>query len=210
VEGTIERKKTKKHKGEIHMHCIHNFVVDEKVARDTVLAQASSYADDEGDHKGQIHNIRWFDKTICDNEESAEEFIHNHDNGWYDNLAVRFYSYPRMKKSKRLETLEERLATLHSRLRTMENTNYTDTLTSTEFVGCKCCGSKIATKYLKGNRCPICGADMRPKTTLDRLSALKERIENTKAEIHEEKVSLQKKQRKNAVVKWLVKIEFHS
>lgn len=191
------------------MHCIRHFTYKEKVNRNSVLAEANAYANREGDYRDQINSIRWMENTICDNEEAAMEFIDKHDSGWYDNIAVRFYSYPKMKKSKKLETLEERLADQCSRLRTMEQTNYADTLTSTEFVGCKGCGSKIATKYLKGNHCPVCGADMRPKTTLDRISALKERIEKTKAEIHEEKVSLQKKQRKNAEIKWLVKTEFH-
>jgi hypothetical protein len=194
------------------MHEIIRFTEKENCDRNKVLRYAQDIADRNGDHKGQIHTIRWIERTICDNEDAAYTFINENDKGWYDNLAVRFYDYSsvNMKKTKKVETLEERVKTLRSRLHTLETTPYAETLTSTEFVGCKHCGSKIATKFLKGNHCPVCGADMRPKTTLDRIASTKARIATTEDEIREEKKSLQMKQRKNAKVEWLVKIEFHS
>lgn len=193
------------------MHCIHYSTYNEKVNKNSVLADANSYANREGDYRDQIHDIRWIDRTICDNEDAAREYIVSHDKGWYDNIAVRFYDYSsvNVKKTKKVETLEERVKTLRSRLHTLENTPYAQTLTSTEFVGCKHCGSKIATKYLKGNYCPVCGADMRPKTTLDRIASTKERLAETEKELNTEMSVLQKKQRDKAKVKWLVKIEFH-
>lgn len=193
------------------MHSIRYFIEPEKVDRNKALRKAQAMADDDGDYEGQINSIRWIDRTICDNERAAEEFINEHDRNWYDCLAVRFYDYSSvpMKKTKRVEVLEERRDMLRSRLYTMENTPYAKTLTSTEFVGCKHCVSKIATKFLKGNHCPVCGADMRPKTTLDRISATKNRIEETEKELNEETLAWQKKQRNKAKVMWLVKIEYH-
>jgi hypothetical protein len=193
------------------MHEFRYFTEKENCNRDKVLKNAQSIANQNGDYKDQIHTIRWIDRTICDNEEAAHEFINSHDKGWYDCLAVRFYDYSavNVKKPKRFEVLEERRNTLCARLHDMENTPYAETLTSTEFVGCKHCGSKIATKFLKGNHCPVCGTDMRPKTTMDRIASTKARIAETEKELKEEMQNLQKKQRDKAQIKWLVKIEYH-
>lgn len=192
-------------------HEIIHFIEKENCNRNNVLREAQIMADRDGDYTGQIHSIRWIDRTICDNEDAAYNFIDENDKGWYDNLAVRFYDYSSvpMKKTKRMEILEERRDNLRSRLHTMESTPYAKTLISTEFVGCKHCGSKIATKFLKGNRCPVCGTDMRPKTTLDRIASTQKRIDETEKELNEEIVVWQKKQKNKAKIKWLVKIEYH-
>ena len=193
------------------MHELRYLVEKENCNKDAVLTKASKIADKHGDYEGQVHSIRWIDRTICDNEDAAREYIRNNDKGWYDNLAVRFYDYSAVnaKKPKKIETLEERVATQRKRLYEIESVPYAKTLTSTEYVGCKHCGSKIATKYLRGNHCPVCGADMRPKTTLDRIESTKARIAETEKELNAEMLTWQKKQRDKAQIKWLVKIEYH-
>ena len=40
---------------------------------------------------GLPNPIRWIDR-VCKNREEAEEYIKNHDRGWYDCLAVKYKS----------------------------------------------------------------------------------------------------------------------
>lgn len=54
-----------------------------------------------------------------------------------------------------------------------ENSIHTHT---SEFRGCKKCGSKLATKYIKGENCPLCGNDLRSETVTKTLRNYKEKI----------------------------------
>ena len=75
-----------------------------------------------------------------------------------------------------------------------------------EYIGCKNCGSKIARKYLRRNFCPVCDADLRPETTLNRIAALRTKAEKSSDAL---KAELTKQALKAKNVRWLVKIEFH-
>lgn len=75
-----------------------------------------------------------------------------------------------------------------------------------ELIGCKCCGSKIARKYLKNNFCPVCHSDLRPETTLNRIAALKAKADKLHDAVLKEETKIAKK---NGNVRWLVKIEYH-
>lgn len=81
---------------------------------------------------------------------------------------------------------------------------YTDA--KAEYIGCKNCGSKIARKYLRRNFCPVCNADLRPETTLNRIAALKEKADKSSDTL---KAELTKQAMKAKNVRWKIKIEFH-
>lgn len=193
-------------------HVVHYDVQEENVNRKKIKRYWDDYASREDWQEGcsgLSSDIRWIEGKICENEEAARNYISENDKGWYDQLAVRFYDYPNLEKSKKYLNLKERLSKSERELYILENTKYTETLSKTEFVGCKCCGSKISVKHFKGSFCPICRADMRPKSTLDRIERMREKTKSLKKELKVEEKKLQEKQKKNAKIKWLIKIEYH-
>ena len=72
-------------------------------------------------------------------------------------------------------------------------------------IGCKKCGSSLSKDFLRGDSCPLCRADLRSKTTLDRISAYQKRLEDIQKKIESEK----KKQWEKASLKWMVRFEYH-
>ena len=157
---------------------------------------------------GLSQDIRWID-YVCEDYDAAYKYIENHDRGWYDQLAIKFKEYPELKYSKKYETLLNRLKEIQKRLDDLENKIHYARVTS-KFVGCKKCGSKIASAYIKSNYCPICRLDLRPTTILEKIKGYKEKISQLKKELEEEKHKMKKKIEKQATIKWLVKIEYHT
>ena len=171
---------------------------DEKAARD----------DYEEGCSGLSQNIRWIN-YLCENEEEAEKYIKENDSGWYDQLAVKFKCYKNIKPSKALMELIRREKETVEKLNYTENNIHYKNVKSS-FVSCKKCGSKLATKYIKSNYCPMCNDDLRPNTTLSTIQRYKENLKEIRKRIKEENLKIQKKNEKSATIKWLVKIEYHT
>ena len=45
---------------------------------------------------GLLNPIRWLDH-ICADREEAVDYVQSHDKGWYDQLAVKYRVYPKLK-----------------------------------------------------------------------------------------------------------------
>lgn len=73
------------------MHELRYLDYGEKATKENIIKHCSRIADEEGDYKGQItrDGIR-FNNHVCDSYDAAYNWINNHDNGWYDNIAVRY------------------------------------------------------------------------------------------------------------------------
>ena len=156
---------------------------------------------------GLASPIRWLD-MVCDSYEEAEEYIRSKDKGWYDQLAVRYLDYGNIQPSKKLIDLRERVGQLYTAYRQKaERFHFADIQAA--FVTCKGCGSKISRKHLQGNRCPVCKEDMRPDSTLKSIESAKASYTKAQAALAEEEKKWQEKQKKQAKVRWLVKIEYH-
>lgn len=154
-------------------------------------------------------DIRWIEDIILNSEEEAKEYIDTHDKGWYDQLAVRFKEI-KIKKSKKQTELENKISELTKEFNKRNSIPYATTVKS-EYIGCKSCGSKLASKYIQNtNKCPLCHNDLRSLTTLSSLGKLTAKISDNKKILKEEEKKLAKQQEKNAVIKWLVKVEFHT
>ena len=111
--------------------------------------------------------------------------------------------------TKKAEELQRRIKETQDKAEKYARENSIHTHTS-EFRGCKKCGSKISSAYIKSNYCPVCKEDLRPATTLETLKKYQEKISQLKKEIKEEEKKLQKKMEKQATIKWLVKIEYNT
>lgn len=161
----------------------------------------------EGGH-GLDSPIRWLNH-VCDNREDAQEYIRSHDRGWYDQLAVKFYEYPKLEPTKTMLTLQERLRAEREK-RTAYAAAHAVTTFKAEYIGCPECGSKLKRTLLKGNACPLCRAEMRSKTTMETLQRYDANCIAFSKRIKEEERKMQEKMRKQAKVMWLIKTEYHT
>lgn len=151
--------------------------------------------------------IRWLDK-VCGSYEEAEEYIRSKDSGWYDQLAVRYLDFHGIKPSRKMVELQERVEMLEASYTVKANTFHFANIQAA-YVTCKGCGSKISRTHLKRNQCPVCGADMRPDSTLKSIASAKASWEKALAALKVEEKKHQEKCKKQAKVRWLVKVEYH-
>lgn len=157
---------------------------------------------------GSMSPIRWLKQSPLPDRNTAEQFIKRHDKRWYDCLAVR-YKEPVMTQA--IRDAQKAEAAAWKKYNDLDNEIYVTTLTS-EFISCKVCKSKLNRKMLAipkigipKNVCPVCHAELRPKSTLERIDRAKKAAE--KASEHTNEVARKSKKQK---VRWLVKIEYHT
>jgi hypothetical protein len=168
------------------------------------MAEIQRQARRDGD--GYSSSMTWHDKVPpLESQEKAGEFIRNKDNGWYDDHAVRFLDYSNAKPTKKFDELKAKVEQLVA-----DEKAYADAHSVHSFkamhIGCPCCGSKLNKDFLTGERCPLCRTDLRAKTTIDKLAWYKAK----RTELNEKIEAERRKQKDKAVVKWLVKYEYHS
>lgn len=190
------------------MHNVEHYTYDENIHRDYVQRELDHHAAVEGYQegcKGLGKQIRWLESLdICADYEEAEKVIEKNDNGWYDQLAVRYYEPVRAKPTKAQDELQERVNKAYNRWLKMDQVIYPQVLTS-EYIGCKSCGSRLSRKYLYRNYCPVCRADLRTPAKQQAIKLAKEEWRHANLALrgyintHSEKA-----------VKWLVKIEYHT
>ena len=186
------------------MHNIRYWVLDEKCDRKKVFEDIKRVAENDGD--GYNGGLRWHDAiSPLQNEKAAEEWIRLHDNGWYDDHAMRFFDYSDAKETKKMAGLKERGAELTNRLVEFEKAHSVRQFKA-EYIGCQNCGSKVAKKYLRSDRCPVCGTDLRSDSVLGKIKEYNDKIAKAREDYRAE----EEKQKSRAKVKWLVKFEFHS
>ena len=189
-------------------HAIQHYEYDISVDKNRIEKEMNRIAEEDGDyHSGLNKSIRWVD-TICEDRDKAEEFINTHDNGWYDQLAVKFRVYPKSEPTKALLNLQARL-----QKETEKKSAYTQAHCiasfKIEYIGCPKCGSKLKRTLVRGNSCPLCGTELRSKTTMETLQKYEDSIHHIRKLIKEEERKINLKNIKQAKIKWLVKIEYH-
>lgn len=184
---------------------------DENVNRRAVYAQWSEHAMHDGWQEGchgLNHDIRWIEGPILNSYDEAYEYIKEHDSGWYDQLAVR-YREVKLSDSKKIMEIKERLQKEIQKRKDYEAAHSVSTFKA-EFVGCPDCGSKLKRTLLNSEKCPLCKTDLRGRTTLETLARYDANIEKYRKQIKDESKKILAKAEKNAVIKWLVKVEWHS
>ena len=180
-----------------------------KEDRKDIEAELDSLAAAESDYGDCLPKpIRFIDRTF-DTYNEAVAFIESEDKGSYDQLAVKYLDYPNFRKSRKYEELERKLNEAAIKA-TEEQCRFYYADSKSEFLSCRTCSSRLRTFYLHNNRCPVCGNDMRPGGVLQHIEALKGKADEIREKLEAEERHLQEKQRKTAVEKWLVKIEYHT
>lgn len=187
-------------------HNIHFAEYSENVNKKQVQAEWDDYAAKEDWQEGCSglgSDIRWIDH-ICESREEAEEYIRSHDKGWYDQLAVKFRKPT--NESAKTKDLRTRMSIAYKKYNDLaRKVHYAGCVS--EFISCRACKSKIATHYIRSNLCPVCGADLRPATTIARETAAKAKAEELEKKLAAEQI---KDAKKKGEIRWLVKIEYHT
>lgn len=187
-------------------HNVERFEFPLNVSKTGVQKQLDNYvahADWKEGCTGLNSPIRWLDDKVYDSYDDAVDAIDRLDRGWYDSLAVQYYNreYSSDAKYKELSAKADDARREYER---RDAVLYASTVTS-EYIGCKKCGSRLARKFLYTNFCPVCKNNLRSESTMKSIEAAKakwNRANKTAAEY------LEKKAKKN--IMWLVKIEYHT
>lgn len=189
-------------------HVVNLRSYEESVSKEVIMEELDEEAIYESDSRSGLPNsIRWL-TPVLNSYEEAEQYIEKNDRQWYDQLAVRYKYIPIAKPSKTYKTLETKLDEAYKKYREADNLVAFKDFKS-EYVGCKHCGSKLNTKYMKSNKCPLCHAEMRPQSTLDKIKHLHDKCQELEKKLKEEEDKLRTKNAKNAEIYWLVKYEYH-
>ena len=193
-------------------HEINYFSFNYDTSRKSIEKEMNDYACRHGDAGGLYYPISFKEMTPFKSYDDAQKYIESIDKD-YGQFAVPYLDYPYIKVTNdKLKEMETKLNELHREYYGRRDRQfYTTETIKSQYLGCKECGSRLAVKYLHGNRCPLCGAEMRPETELNKIKALKEKYDKafnafvSARDKEEEKA----KQKLSCTKKWLVKIEYH-
>lgn len=195
-------------------HETHYMHFDYNTKREIIQSEGDKHCKYNSDYRGTLYNrIIFKDITPLATEEEAIKYIARIDSGDYGQYAVPYLDYPYIKPSSdKLKELEKKATDLNREYYNRCNVQYYTTETvKSQFLGCKECGSRLAVKYLRSNNCPLCGAELRPETELNKIKALKEKYDKAHNAYVSTREAEEEKMRKKMTPtkKWLVKIEYH-
>lgn len=185
------------------------FDYDAKVSINTIQKEMDSVAIRRGDYHKRLSPIE-FKNKIFDTREEAEEYVEKYFNNHnYEQIAVRYKDIRNFKPSKKLINLWAKRDEMEKKYLSSSRSFYFSNHKSST-VTCKKCGSRITLSYLRGNICPVCRADLRPETVIDKENSYKQKWNDYNNEAEKLRREEYKKQINKATEKWLVKIEFHT
>ena len=183
-------------------HEIYYYTCKEDCNRKFVMQEIAEHAQREGD--GYHSRMTWHDGIPpLESEEAAHEFIKKHDNGWYDDHAVRFKDYSRAEKTAKIKEYETKISELFAAEKEYREAHSIHLLKA-RHIGCPKCESRLNKDFIRGENCPLCHTDLRSKTTLEKLEWYKNKRADYQARIEAEK------RKQKCQITWLVKYEFHS
>ncbi len=66
---------------------------------------------------------------------------------------------------------------------------------TSKYVDCPECGSKLNLSYIRGEKCPLCGTDLKPESTIEKINWYDRKADECAKKYRQEF--------------WLAKIEYH-
>ena len=156
-----------------------------------------------GDHYG-TDRVRISTEKVFDTYDDAMAHIERVDRHDYDGIAVKYLDFEGVEDSKKIKEYRVKIAELvkkkdeYIKAHSVHKQN-------AAFIGCQTCGSKLNKERLRGERCPLCGTDLRASSTLDRINSFDARVKEIDKKITQER----REQKSKAKVRWLVKYEYH-
>ncbi len=96
---------------------------------------------------------------IFNSYDEAHNYCLEKSKKWESVVAVRYRFVDKIKPTLKIEKLQNKISELIKELSHIQNTKFT----MPEFKSCSACKSRIATKHMRGSKCPVCGdSDLRP------------------------------------------------
>lgn len=188
-------------------HIIKHIVLDRDVDKAEVLASIiEEVRIKDWDEGGVYHgDLTWRDGRIYPSREEAEEALERICDRPYKDAAVLFRDLETVRDTKEVTELRERLARIRRESETFV-AEHAVSKRKSKSVTCGRCGSTITIAYMRsGNRCPVCGNDLRASSTIARIASFDERMRKIELRILE----LKAKSAERAKVRWLLKYEYH-
>lgn len=196
-------------------HAISMLTFPAEMKRDRIQAECDMWANDTYDRRedggrcGGLGSKINFKDRLFDDYDAAYEYLEGTTDD-YRQIAVKYLVYPPMKPSKTAEDLDRRITEYRKRINALDAPHYKGVKQAT--VKCKCCGSSLATKFCGDtyrNNCPVCRADLRPQSTLDKIANYKATVKDLEKKLKAEVDKQNMKNRKSAKVHWMVCCEVH-
>ena len=186
----------------MHNICYRSFPAS--TSRNEIISTVQHIVSTSGDGYGTEHVI-FHPMLTCDDYEAAKEFLHQHGDGFYPGVAVKYYDLASMAASKQVEALHAKISETR-KARQEYMAEHTVKKFKADFVGCQKCGSKLSRVLLPSDYCPLCRNDLRSATTLDRIARYDAKIKELEQKVRQERI----KSKDKAKVCWLVMFEYHS
>ena len=131
---------------------------------------------------------------------------------WDKNPDNSYYCTYDFKRSSKYVSLRQRLKTEEKKLEDYSKKHSASSFKA-KLIGCDYCGSKIAKTWIKnGNECPVCGNDLRSKTTIETIKRYRQNISDLNKQIRDEEKNMQNKKNSKLTTKGtlvLVAIDSH-
>ncbi len=153
-------------------HCTDYIVVDNKkdimgAAQDFAFYNTDRYENPSGRYHRKIDVL---ESTVYEDYDSActkaDELSVTR--GSYNDFAIPFYESIKQEPTKQMQNLSKRLEKIIKDKCEYDEKHSIKNLSS-KLISCKNCESKLAKDFLKGNKCPVCGKDLRSQYILDRI-----------------------------------------
>lgn len=185
-------------------HQINMITVEKNVDRKSVELNANEEAMHEGwleGSSGLDSKIIWREDLVFDSYKQAVKFVEKESNKTdYLQIAVLF------KEAKETKTMKNKKAQADKAFKELEDLKKEDFFKNrkSKTVACPHCESKVNVTYVRYNKCPVCGTDLRSKSVKDRIENKRKKVNQLYDELEE-----MRKNTKNYTLKWLVKYEYH-
>lgn len=187
-------------------HSIHYLTYPEKLDKREVYADCQEVCEREGNTLGLDKSIKFYDR-VFDSYDDAVEYIEHNLCGNYEQVAFKYKEPTTPPKTQMYQKLIEQQKELRQRYSDMNRKiHFSSDSVKSNFIACKNCGSKLASKYIRSNNCPLCGNDLRPPTTINNIKRVKDKLDDVNAKIRKIELEHSKKSKN---IGWIVKIEFH-
>ncbi len=197
-------------------HACEILTFDGKESKAVIQAKCDEWGDyncdlrERGGFGGGLGHRISFTEKIFDNYRDAEKYL-NGTFGNYAQTAVRYRTYPGLKKTKAYEKLIIRLIETQRKLNKVKTKPHYQGVKQAS-VKCRKCGSVLATAFCGRsytNRCPVCGNELRPASVLEKISRYEQNIRKLREETDLERRKAEKKAENKTVLRWAVACEVH-
>lgn len=134
------------------------------------------------------HPITVKDKNVFKSYEAAQEYSDEIYGIWARkyNICLPFKDISEVKKTKKISELEERIYQTYGKRDAYIKSHHVRDFKA-EYIGCRCCGSKINKQYLWDNHCPVCKSELRSETVIKTIHAYDKKIAELEKRLQEEK-----------------------